>query len=1043
MFCRPFQFGLKLAVLVATWTTSAAPIAERVGSEFSRVNRWTTDDGLPQHRIACIKQDHDGYVWLGTWNGLVRFDGLEFTVFNKFNTRELTNDAIAALALDTSGTLWIGTVGGLVSYREHKFEQVRTSDGLMNRNIQRLAASRTGGTWFHAGAVVGLFRDGTHTPTVELNTPGNSPVATMEEGPDGWLNVFTEKYWLGISTTGEVRTNYATSSNSGGLRTGRLASAPGVCWLGGGDGVHRTQFGGGQALVPIDDREPRPMPPDAENINVVYQDRDGFLWVNAQPGGLKRWNGKEWEPLDLGQGATVCVEEDMEGNLWLGNDLGLAELHRRSFRSYTMSEGLLNNNVLSVCEDRNGAIWIGSNHGLTAIENGNVDHDFDVNSRDFEVRGVWPLPDGGVWLARPGYGLFAFHDRHSEPRIFQAGLPGLPNALYGDSQGQLWVGTDRGALTLGAEPPNSPGTPIAEAELQDVRSFLKDKEGSLWVGTKGQGLARVHDGKASFLTEQDGLSNNKVWSLHQDDQGTLWIGTDNGLTRYRNGKMFPCFRRHGLLENTINCVLEDECGHLWLSGLRGIYRVPVAQLNAVADGRADSFQCMAFGTADGMPNAETNGGENQPAGWKARDGRFWFPTLKGVVVIDPATVPPNENPAPVVIEQVKADENLVLGEEAVENPRRTSSNPETEAQSSGSKPLRRPDNYGRPRDNQLFANNIHVVEFKYNANSFVAPERVRFKYRLKGADPNWREETSQRTARYYNLPPGDYTFEVLAANHHNVWSTVPAVFPFSLAPHLWQTWPFYVLSAATVAALAGAILGYRLRWQHRLSRLEQQRALATERARIARDLHDDLGTALTGLALELDVVGREAGATPLTTRLAETAQRTRQMAERMREVVWTVNPSCDTLSSLASFLEQQVSQFLRLDSLRVHLDFPEDLPERPIGAEGRHQLALAVREALTNVVRHAKATEVWVSLSLVDATSPSPNSSTARATQALVVQIKDNGSGLQAQEKGGHGLANMRERLEAVGGTFSYTAAPGMGTTITLCLALTGLHSQP
>jgi signal transduction histidine kinase len=262
-----------------------------------------------------------------------------------------------------------------------------------------------------------------------------------------------------------------------------------------------------------------------------------------------------------------------------------------------------------------------------------------------------------------------------------------------------------------------------------------------------------------------------------------------------------------------------------------------------------------------------------------------------------------------------------------------------------------------------------------------------------------------------------------------VWTPEPVEFAFSIAPHFWQTNTFYILSGAAVLGIAAGIQAYRLRWQKRLLKLEQQRALATERARIARDLHDDLGTALTGLALELDVIGRDPKPElPAIHRLGQSAQRTRELAERMREVVWSVNPRCDTVSSLASFLEQQISQFLRADGISVELDFPEDIPALPIEGKARHQLALGVREALTNVIRHAKATKVVLSLAIDE--------------NWLTVNVKDNGRGLQASGRNGDGLRNMQHRLESIGGTANISSDPGSGTTITFRVPLIRSNSR-
>jgi len=274
-------------------------------------------------------------------------------------------------------------------------------------------------------------------------------------------------------------------------------------------------------------------------------------------------------------------------------------------------------------------------------------------------------------------------------------------------------------------------------------------------------------------------------------------------------------------------------------------------------------------------------------------------------------------------------------------------------------------------------------------------------------------------AFYTSLRPGRYTFYVSACNNHGVWNEQGDEFAFYVAPHFWQTWLFYVLSAGGAIGLAVAVQAFRLRWQRRLLKLEEQHALANERTRIARDLHDDLGTALTGLALELDVIRRDAHSeSPVPARLAETARRTRDLAERMREVVWTVNPRCDTVLSLASFLEEQAAQFLRADRIHGRFEFPEDIPPLPVNAEARHELALGVREALTNVVRHANATEVVVSLAIEE--------------QTLVVRVADNGRGFRLDEvpEHDHGLANLRARLERIGGGYECLSAPGAGTTV-------------
>jgi signal transduction histidine kinase len=577
----------------------------------------------------------------------------------------------------------------------------------------------------------------------------------------------------------------------------------------------------------------------------------------------------------------------------------------------------------------------------------------------------------------------------------------------------------------------------------DVRVIYQDRRGAMWFGTYGGGLNRLQDGQITTYATTLGDYNNRAWWIHEDEDGVFWVGSRSGLNRFmppevpspdpptalaasdgeRDGvrsRFFTFTTRHGLRENMVNNIQEDDLGHLWLSGPKGIYRVSRRELNDVAAGHAAQAQVLAFGEADGMLNSQCNGGANQPSGCKDRTGRIWFPTARGVAVVNPRTIRRNDVPPPVVIEQVRADEEIVHGDGAANgSPKSEIGHPKPEVRK------------GKQRGAaaallRLAPGRARVLEIRYTANSFAAPHRMRFKYRLEGHDRDWRfAEANERTVFYTNLRPGAYTFRVTACNNHGVWSETPAEFAFCLDPHVWQTWLFYMLAGAAIVGLSAAVQTRRLRWQRRLLQAEQRQALADERTRIARDLHDDLGTALTGLALQMDVLRRAArDGPPLTERLAESATRIRALAQHMREVVWAVNPRCDTVSSLASFLEQQAGQFLKADGLRCRLEFPEDIPPLPLDGETRYQLALGVREALANAVRHAAASEIVLSLSL--------------EANRLVVRIADNGRGFCADDgkTPGDGLANLHARLEKLGGHCKCRSTPGTGTTIELRVPL-------
>jgi ligand-binding sensor domain-containing protein/signal transduction histidine kinase len=1029
MYWRSFQLTVVVWLALAGQGQAAAGVDAHPGSRgavsrrqwvpFS-VRAWTTEDGLPQNRIQCLTQTQDGYLWIGTWAGLARFDGVHFTVFNKFTTPALAGhggDAISALVQDTDGTLWIGTGNGLVSYRNHRFRKWTTADGLPRCDVWDLARFRSGGVWVHAGDSVVRFRNGRFSRACKPGPRGR--ILSMRERGDGGLDVVTDCGWFTVSPDAlEVRTNLVVPPAQSWLSAFRAKK--GGFWVGTSQGVCYATKVNGQAAETNE--------PGGHPVPFIYQDRSGTVWAGIERAGLYRRVHGKWQLLDLGPGfrgvSPICMTDDIEGNLWIGTDNGLVRLVPKRVRAFTAEDGLADDSALSVCEGTDGAIWVGTEHGLSRIRDERV-MSFHASEPypDYRDCCVWPNRTGGVWFGKSGQGIYEVENGKFYRRAEGHGLLAPFGMLYGDREGRLWLGRAGKALAF-REDPFGVDKGTANLPVRDVGAALEDRRRDLWFGMRGPALVRLHRGKVSVFTEPGGFTNNAVWSIDEDVDGTLWLGTENGLRRFRNGEFFAFRRSQGLAENTVNCVLEDDFGNLWLSGLHGIYRVSRAQLNAVADGRAGKVQCIGFDTSDGMETPETNGGENQPAGWKAHDGRLWFPTARGVVVIDPKRIRDEEallsRPPPVVIEQVEADDKVVYGDGWLARGRarieRSQARVEKDAPAG---PIRIRPGTG------------HFIEFRYTANSFVAPGKVRFRYRLVNYEADWSEETDERSAHYANLPPGRYQFEVTAENHRHLWNPRPAVLAFVIQPRFTQTWTFYVLCAGLLIGLGAGVQAYRLRWQRRFLRLAHQEALASERTRIARDLHDDLGTALTGLALELDVIRSDGrGGAQSAQRLAEAASRTRSLAERMREVVWAVNPRCDTVSSLATFLEQQAGQLLGSTAIRSRVEFPDDIPPVPLDGEARHQLALGVREALTNVIRHSQASEVALRLGIEG--------------MSLVVRVADNGVGcpMTCLANDVHGLANLQARMRRMGGSFECMSRPGRGTTITFRVPIPGFGRQ-
>jgi signal transduction histidine kinase len=410
----------------------------------------------------------------------------------------------------------------------------------------------------------------------------------------------------------------------------------------------------------------------------------------------------------------------------------------------------------------------------------------------------------------------------------------------------------------------------------------------------------------------------------------------------------------------VNQILEDDLGHFWIGCNRGIYRVRRADLNAVADGRASTVQCVVYGEADGMLSSETNG-EIQPAGCKTRDGRLWFPTTKGIVMIDPAKVTRNELAPPVVIEQVIADEEIIYGDG------RTSRRKEAQfVIRHSSFVIRLPP--GRAR----------VLEIHYTAPSFIAPDKIRFQYRLEGHDRAWRDAANRRVAIYTNLRPGNYTFRVKACNNHGVWNERGAAFAFSLAPHFYQTGRFYGL-----CALALALTGYGL---HRaLTRRQQRQALERERTRLSRDMHDELGATLSQIArLSEDPSIHSADAAGRSSHVRALADKIREARRQFGVWIWTMNAEKCTGDHFADFVHGYAANFFADTPIRLHLDLPDSMPPCTLAADLRQHLVLVLKEALTNILDHAQASDVHIRLAVREST--------------LRLEIADNGRGFEAPE---------------------------------------------
>jgi ligand-binding sensor domain-containing protein/two-component sensor histidine kinase len=921
----------------------------------------------------------------------------------------MTRDSIDELAVDEKdGSLWIGTQGGLLCYKDHHFRKHGLKNGIREASFV-VWPTRAGGVWFPPkNGQVAWFHEGQlRTWEFGEERAGFALRMVIEETPTRLLVLLgADVYRLDL----ETRSLKPLIAPVGPMACYSFSrNDDGTLWLCTTNGIWHGKEESWTAMTPADARP-------GHWLSSICKTRDGQIWVTqtlsyGDRNNLERLQDGNLQPFSAPEFPTALnitrLLEDLEGNLWVGSTSGLFRFEPKRLKVYSKRDGLKDDEVQAVTESPDGTIWAGTADGISAIREGKV-----INLSPPEADLDWGnkvsvfLADrqNQLWVGRQTNSLACFTEgQWKEYPCPQAlGITPYLSALYEDRDGRIWVGTRRRIVCEDRDQWTSfPGT--NDLSAVDVRVIHQDRKGDMWFGTFGGGLNRLRDGKLTAYTTLRGEYNNRAWSIHEDGDGVFWIGSEDGLNRFippdedtrvtatsalripnsslpLSGRFFTFTTQHGLHENVINNIQEDDFGYLWLSGLRGIYRIARQQLNEVAAGQRKQVECLAYGEADGMLSSECNGGDNQPAGCKDHEGRLWFPTAQGVVVIDPKDIRLNDLPTPVVIEQVRAGDQVVFGDDSPKE----SNVQRPESPTRDSSPLR------------LGAGSAKVVEIHYTANSFTAPERVRFKYRLEGYDREWRDAGDRRVAFYTNLRPGSYRFEVLAVNSHGILGKVPALFPFAIAPHFWETWSFYLANGVVVLLMVFALHHRRVGVLGRIQRVEQQRALEEERTRIARDLHDDLGANLTGLALQLDVLrDHNQPSDAIHMRLASLAWSTRALVDNMREVVWAMNPQNDNLESLASFLGAYTESYLATAGLRCRLELPVVVPSEPVDSSTRHQLFLVVKETLHNIVRHARATEVQLGIQ--------------HEGHELRLAIVDNGCGLPADgaHGPGHGLDNI------------------------------------
>ncbi len=1033
-----------LVLLLALSATSSFGLDPHTSiGQFGR-RSWQTDTGLPQNTVRAVTQTRDGYLWIGTEAGLVRFDGVSFVLYDKEAPARLRNSSISTLfQADETGDLWIGTDDGLVRRRGEEFTTFSTTDGLPSNtiwsvlkdegsdhlgkgdhgnafwvvtpdgiahyrngrfssvaigqgvaNAKSVSWSKDGSVWvgtrdglLHFDADGVLLKGTPVLPGVEIQA-----VAATEDGRV-WVGTAAGLSWFPQDQPGRLSPVLGLPSDE---VTTLAAARDGSLWIGTAKGIAVYQNGVAQGLVSGTHVFRQSLL--SERIESIWEDREGAQWAATSRGIARIFDGRveAFASPDALAGSLVLTSfEDREGSLWLGTESGGLEMvHDQKFNSYTTAQGMTGDVVRSIFEDRDGVIWVGTNGGgLNRFDHGRFTAITTANGLSSNI--VFALGrdgNGDLWAGTPD-GLNRIHN--GKVGIILTSADGLADdfvrSLYAASDGSLWVGTRRGLSHL----QNGRFTNYSRMDglgSDLVGAMIEGPEHSLWIGTLG-GLSHFAHGKFTTLTTRDGLTSNVITALYQDRDGSLWIGTnEGGLNQLRDGKItaYPPGQTH--LPESVYGILEDGGANLWLSSKTGIYRVARRELQRFAEKKSNLVISTVYGVADGMKISECSSG-GHPAAWKSADGTMWFATLKGVATVDPEHLALNTVPPPVVIDQVLVDDQPVTSGGAL------TVDP------------------GRSR-----------FEFHYAGLSFIAPQKVRFRYKLDGFDHGWVDAGVRRTAYYTNLSPGRYRFHVLACNNDGVWNETGASLDFRLQPRYYQTYWFYLLLLAGAALLA--YQGYRWRLQQAQLRFD---AVLSERGRIAREIHDTLAQGLVGISVQLEVVNRLLASSIENARaqLDQARALVRESLTEARSSIWELRSQSGETEDLATRIARMATAMTGRTIPAIEVKSKASGIYRQLSQRTEGELLKIAQEAVTNAVRHGQPSLIVIELRF--------------SLRELLMMIRDNGCGFDGQShsqssgpEGHFGLTGMRERAEGIGGRLTVQSTPGSGTAISLQLPIDG-----
>jgi signal transduction histidine kinase/ligand-binding sensor domain-containing protein len=936
---------------------------------------WLTRDGLPQNSVRAIVQTRDGYLWLGTWGGLARFDGVRFTIFNRANTPALRDSRITALVEGNDGSLWIGTgAGGLIRLKDGRFETYR-SDGDTSYEersrwqIRSIARSADGGLWIGtSGSGFRRFKDGRFSRLVM----DRLVVRAILEDRSRHLWVATSSGVLELTWTEPDVFHVERVVLADRLVNGLYEDRSGAIWIAARGGLTRVD---GNRVTTFDLSKGFP----AKGALSITGDRDGNLWIGTDGAGLVRMRGEAFDRLDvrdgLSNGSIPVLYEDREGSLWIGSNDGLNRLRDTRFIAFTTREGLSVDSINSLTATRDGTVWIGTDGGgLNELTAGGIRvHTTSTGLATNYMGALFESSDGSLWISGDG---LVMRRKDGKVRVYAAAdgvQAGFVSAIGEDRNGRIVIAGEGPVRELENDRfvmyPNQP------SRIEYCYSMTRDRRGDLWLATTG-GLVQITEHGHRTYSTRDALPDEGVHSVREDREGTLWIATVGGLAAIKQGTIVS-FSKASPLGEIVFDILDDEAGNLWLNGRQGIIKASKRDLEAYAANKRSDVPVTVYGLADGLKSTEYSVAYIQRPACRTRDGRLWFATTGGVATINPAVNRVNALAPPVLIETFN-------GQQSWEERRPVEVGP------------------GAPG-----------FDVQYTALSFVAPSRMRFAYRLEGIDTGWIDAGTRRLATYSRVPPGLYRFRVRAANDDGVWNEAGAALDIRVLPYFYQTRRF---RGSIVGVLVLIAVGLH---QLRVRRMEEQFSLVMkERNRLAREIHDSLAQGLAAIGLHVSAIQ-----TDQSENARAHAQKARELVEanlaEARRSVWDLHPQYLDQQDLVSACGRLAADLDDPSNARVRVRTSG--PPVVLSAEAEKNLFRIVQEAVANAVRHAAARHIDIDLHV--------------ERGQIQVTVSDDGRGFDsAIGSNGFGLTSMRERATEIGAALHIQSRPMKGTSVAVAV---------